>query len=59
MAIWACAADAAPPSSSASETVPSRDFMVMGISSGFFVKAYCSQSRPNLNAKTGRVSSTS
>jgi hypothetical protein len=37
MAIWACAADAPPPSSSASETVPSRDFMVMGISSGFLI----------------------
>jgi hypothetical protein len=35
MAIWACATEAAPPSSSASETVLSRDFMVMGNSSGF------------------------
>ncbi|OIQ70616.1 hypothetical protein GALL_477700 [mine drainage metagenome] len=30
-----------------------------GLSSGFFVKFHCSQSRSDLNAKTGRVSSTS
>src|SRR3984885_1068623 len=35
MAICACAAVVAAPSSSASETVLSRDFMVMGNSSGF------------------------
>src|ERR1700730_18312580 len=39
MAIWACTAVAAPPSSSASETVLSRDFMVIGVSSGSFVEA--------------------
>src|ERR1700737_4099174 len=39
MAIWACTAVAAPPSSSASETVPSRDFMVIGVSSGSFIEA--------------------
>src|SRR5450432_3664305 len=37
MAIWACAAEAAAPSSSASETVPSRDFMVIDVSSSLLL----------------------
>ena len=39
MAICACAGREAPPTSSASETVLKRDFIVMGFSSGLLLRS--------------------